>query len=368
MRVAQITFNVYNNYGNILQKYALQHTLKKFVDFTEVLWFNGIVNSGKANFWAETAELSANHSLQYYLRGAVRLSKFKEFDERYIKTRFNIPYIEEVTDDYDFFVVGSDQVWNPKCESVLLPPSIRFLNFVPREKKIAYAASIGLKEIPDEFKELWRQGMTSFPHISVRESNAVDIVKNLTGRDAKLVLDPVFLLTADEWQKISRRPAWLNEKYQRGYILTYFFDNIKLAAVENLSKKMNLPVINLLDENNFNHYIAGPEEFLHLFANATTIFTNSFHGTAFSILFKRPFNIFIKPGTWSETVSERMTSLLKMFNLENRMATAQNNYRMDSPLDIDFSTRDKILPIEREKAFNFLKTALNSKGGDQVAN
>ena len=364
MRVAQITFNVYSNYGNILQKYALQHTLKKFVDFTEVLWFNGIVNSGNANFWAETAELPGKNSLQYYLRGAVRLSKFKEFDERYIKTRFNIPYIEEVADDYDFFVVGSDQVWNPKLEVALLPFSIRFLNFVPREKKIAYAASIGLKEIPDEFKEICRQGISSFPHISVRESNAVDIVKNLTRRDAKLVLDPVFLLTPDEWKKVSRRPSWLNEKYQRGYILTYFFDNIKLNAIENLSKKMNLPIINLLDENVFNHYIAGPEEFLYLFSNATAIFTNSFHGTAFSILLRRPFNIFIKSGTWIDTVSERINSLLKMFNLENRMATLENDYKIDSPLDIDFGTRDKILPIEREKAFNFLKTALNLKGGD----
>ena len=360
MRVAQLTFNTYNNYGNVLQKYALQQTLKKFVDFTEVLWFNG--NGGTSNFWAENAEIPPNKSLQYYLREAVKMSRFKDFDERYIKTRFNIPYIEDIADEYDFFVVGSDQVWNPKCEPVNMPFSIKFLNFVPREKKIAYAASIGLKEIPAEFVKICAEGMASFNHISVRESNAVDIVKKLTGRDAELVLDPVFMLTPDEWLKVSRRPAWLNEKFERGYILTYFFDNIKLDVVSRLSKKLNLPVINLFDENVFNHYTVGLEEFVYLIANATAIFTNSFHGTAFSILFKRPFVEYIKSGTWVTNVSERITSLLKMFKLEDRIFIPTNI--LNSPLEIDFSVRDKILPHERLKAFNFLTTALNSKGGD----
>ena len=359
MRVAQLTFNTYNNYGNVLQKYALQQTLKKFVDFTEVLWFNG--NGGTSNFWAETSEIPPNKSLPYYLREAVKMSRFKDFDERYIKTRFNIPYIEEIADEYDFFVVGSDQVWNPKCEPVNMPFSIKFLNFVPREKKIAYAASIGLKEIPAEFVKICAEGMASFNHISVRESNAVDIVKKLTGRDAELLLDPVFMLTPDEWLKVSRRPSWLNEKFERGYILTYFFGNLKLDAVENLSKKMNLPMINLLDENIFNHYTTGLEEFLYLLTNATVIFTNSFHGTALSILFRKPFFIYNQPGSWADKTSERVISLLKMFGIKDRIITDTNNLL---PFEIDFSERDKILPRERLKAFNFLTTALNSKGGD----
>ena len=360
MRVAQITFNTYNNYGNVLQKYALQQTLKKFVDFTEVLWFNG--NGGTSNFWAETSEIPPNKSLQYYMREAVKMSRFKDFDERYIKTRFNIPYIEEIADDYDFFVVGSDQVWNPKCEPVNMPLPIKFLNFVPREKKIAYAASIGLKEIPTEFVKICSEGMTNFNHISVRESNAVEIVKNLTSRDAELVLDPVFLLTSDEWLKVAQKPSWLNEKYERGYILTYFFYDRPIDEIKILSKKFNLPVINLLDENNFNHYTVGPEEFVYLIANATLIFTHSFHGTAFSILFRRPFVEYIKSGTWVDITFERINSLLKMFKLEDRILTPTNI--LNSPLEIDFSTRDKILPRERLKAFNFLTTALNSKGGD----
>ena len=358
MRVAQLTFNTYNNYGNILQKYALQQTLKKFVDFTEVLWFNG--NNGSSDFWAETAEIPPSNTLQYYLRESVKMTKFKEFHERYIKTRFDLPYIEEIADDYDFFVVGSDQVWNPNLEQVNMPLPIKFLNFVPPEKKIAYAASIGLKEIPAEFVNFCRQGIASFNHISVREKNAVELIKNLTGRDAELVLDPVLLLTVDEWETISQRPSWLNEKYQRGYILTYFLGERPVDAIKILSKNFNLPTINLFDANIFNHYTSGPDEFLYLLANATLVFTNSFHGTAFSILFKKPF-IFFNKDIWVSGVLERITSLLKMFNLEDRILTAKNGYKIDSPLEIDFSVRDKILPQERLKALNFLVTALNSQ-------
>ncbi|MBQ6976184.1 MAG: polysaccharide pyruvyl transferase family protein [Selenomonadaceae bacterium] len=361
MRVAQLTFNAYNNYGNILQKYALQQTLKKFADFTEVLWFNG--NSGSSHFWAETAEIPANKSLEHYLRAAVQLSKFKEFDERYIKTRFNISYIEEVADEYDFFVMGSDQVWNPKVEPALMPFPIKFLSFVPSEKKIAYAASIALKDIPNEFKEIYRQGISSFPHISVREENSVDIIKNLIGRKVETLLDPVFLLTPDEWKKVSRRPSWFNEKYSRGYILTYFWGNVQFEFIENLSKTLNLPVIRLLNDKIFNYYSCGPEEFLYLFAHATVVFTESFHGTAFSTIFKVPFIDLMRPGTDHDMTVERMISLTKMFNLENKLATSRNNFKIDSPLEIDYSTRDKVLPLEREKAFNFLATALNSKGG-----
>ena len=109
MRVAQVTYNEYRNYGNVLQKYALQKTLEKFADFTEVLWFND------KNFWVEEDEVHkmtqwdpAYRPNQVYpqnwaLYEAVRATKIKEFDDRYIKTRFNLPYVEEIGDEYDFF-------------------------------------------------------------------------------------------------------------------------------------------------------------------------------------------------------------------------------------------------------------------------
>ena len=367
MKIAQITLNGYFNYGNIFQKYALYQTLKKFSDDVEVLWYNG------NNFSAENGEINFpmkkppnNFEIQrWFGYESARTIKFKEFYDRNIKTRYNIPYIEEIADEYDFFVIGSDQVWAP---NEWCPLPIKFLSFVPREKKIAYAASIAAPEIPDNYKEIFRQGISSFDYVSVREEGAVKIVEVLTGKTPLLVLDPVMLLTMDEWKQIARQPSWFNEKYQHGYIFTYYLRNEPPPEIKSVAKKLNLPVINALDFNNFNHYTIGIEEFLWLIMNASLVYANSFHGIAFSILFKRPFINREYDDKATRNMSLRIPGLLKMFGLENRIAKAENNYKVESPLEIDFSTRDKVLPYERVKAFNFLTNALSENNLKGVLN
>ena len=369
MKVAQITLNGYFNYGNIFQKYALYKSLKKFVDDVEVLWFN------ENNFYLEKGEIKFpmksppnNFEIQrWFGYESARMPKIKEFNDRYIKTRFNLPYIEEITDEYDFFVIGSDQVWNPNDSTIPFPA--RFLEFVPRKKKLVYAASIAVPTIPDNYKEYFRKGISSFDYVSVREEGAVKIVEELTGKKPLLVLDPVFLLTIDEWKQIARQPSWFNEKYSRGYIFTYYLRNEPPPEIKTVAKKLNLPVINALDFNNFNHYTIGIEEFLWLIMNASLVYANSFHGVALSILFKRPFINREYDDKDTRDMSLRIPGLLKMFGLENRIAKVENDYKIDSPLEIDFSTRDKILSRERLKAFNFLTGAMtfdvpqDAKGG-----
>lgn len=348
----------YVNYGNNLQKYALQKTLKKFADFVELLWHTDI------KFFPETGEISyflnpipqncdKISRQQYIFREVVRINKMKEFETRYIKVRFDLPYLEEIADDYDFFIVGSDQVWQPQWTA----PKF-FLNFVPREKRISYAASISAPEIPNNKKNLFKTGISGFNYLSVREEKSVEIIKELTGQDALLVLDPTMLLTPKEWLEIAQKPVWLNEKYQRGYILTYYLRNNPPKFIQETAKKLNLPVINLLDWNNYWHYITSPEEFVYLFSKASLIFTNSFHGTAFSILFKRPFmNVEVDS---AKNMSTRIPGLLKMFGLENKTMSIEENYSIKSFFEIDYRDCDKILSLERNKSFKFL---LNAMGG-----
>ena len=358
MRVAQLTLDGYFNYGNILQKFALHHTLKKFADFTEVLW------TEKNNFLPETGEVSglpfimkkerADCWRTYFIREGVRQAKFKDFETLHVRTRFDLPYVEEIADDYDYFVVGSDQVWNPYG----LPP-YRFLEFVPREKKISYAASIATPVIPKQIVEYFRQGVLTFEHISVREEGAVKIISDLTGRTPLLMPDPVLLLTEDEWLAVAQKPTWFKEKYSRGYVLTYYLRKLPPPEVKTVADKLNLPVINLLDFYNYNHFTIGPAEFIWLFANASLIFTNSFHGVAFSILFKRPFlNREIENDSEGVSMSLRIPSLLKLFGLEDRKVSTNENRKLDELLSVDFTRRDEVLPVERDKAFQFLSTVL----------
>lgn len=361
MRIAQLTLDGYFNYGNILQKFALHHTLKKFADFVEVLW------NDETNFLPEDGEKPSiqcvlrkerqNYWQLYLLREAVRQSKFRDFERLHLRTRFDLPYIEDLADDYDFFVVGSDQVWNPHFKKSRI-----FLPFLPHEKKIAYSASIGAPEIPADKKELFKRGISDFEKISVREESAVKLINDLTGQTPIVVLDPVMLLTKDEWLAVAQKPLWLKEKYRRGYILTYYLRKLPPPEVKTLAAKLNMPVINLIDMLNYDHFTVGPAEFVWLFANASLIFTNSFHGVAFSVLFNRPFlNREVDNDKGGVSMASRMTSLLKLFGLENRRTSGKKIFTADEALTVDFTRRDEVLPVERDKAFNFLSEALNTK-------
>lgn len=363
MRIAQVTLNGYFNYGNILQKFALHHTLKKFTDFVEVLW----LADGK--FFPETGESPGNQSASYkgrvnqqlffFLREAVRQSKFKDFENLHIRTRFNLPYFEDIADEYDFFIVGSDQVWNPRWYEPQM-----LLDFVPRKKKIAYAASIGHPVIPDNVKEIFRRGISDFNRISVREEHAAMLINALTGQTPPVLPDPVLLLTKDEWLAVAQKPTWFKEKYRRGYVLTYYLRTLPPPEIKALAAELGLPVINLLDTENYNHFTTGPAEFVWLFANASLIFTNSFHGAAFAILFKRPFFNRENVGdTKGESMAGRLLTLLKLFGLEDRRTRGEKIFTAKEAMAIDFARRDEILPLERARAFNFLSEALISGGG-----
>ena len=349
MRVAMITLNVYSNYGNMLQKYALYRALNNFADFAEVLWNHTTIPFLPYKLEIDRWEEGNRKDTAFV---SVRQYKIKEFHDANIRTRFDIPYLEDLADEYDFFVIGSDQVWNPEFN---VPD--KFLDFAPPEKRIAYAASITVPELPEEVQETYRQKISEMAYVSIREKEGCDLVEKLTGKRPLQVLDPVFLLTADEWRKLEKRPLWLDSKiYDNGYLLTYFFNGKPPKDVYSLAKKLGLPMVNLLDFNNFNHYANGIEEFLYLIDNATLICTQSFHGMSFASMFHKPFVIY-KVGKLRTRFS-RIGSLLELFDLSEHVADKTLRFTAEDPLKIDFTRFDEVLPLERKKAFKFLSKAL----------
>lgn len=355
MRIAQLTLNTYENYGNMLQKFALYYTLKKFADFVEVIWHCQTTNFPPAEL--EFNRLRVDNVRNIAFR-CVKENKCKEFSDANIRTRFDVPYIEDIGDEYDFFVVGSDQVWNPRFEF----PS-RFLEFAPREKRISYAASIAVADLPDNVREYYRRGISEMAHVSIREQEGCDLVEKITGKRPIQVLDPVFLMTAKEWRKFSRRPTWLN---QDRYLLTYFFSGNPPASVRTLAARLNLPLINLFDMNNFNHYSTSPDEFLYLIDHAALICTESFHGTAFSTIFKRPFVLCSGSNKQSIKIFSRINSLLTLFNLTERAFSENAPIGIVEPFEINYTRRDEILPVECAKAFNFLSEALGVEMREEI--
>lgn len=228
MRIGKITIDGYYNYGNLLQNYALQEVLMKYATTVETVWHDPDWFMPKywGNWsWKEPIKYILNRYMfrdqmksGHIGREMVRQGKLKDWSDRYIQIRFGIKNLTDIVDDYDYFVVGSDQVWNPYFGNL----KDNFLSFAPFEKRIAYAASIASPEIPEDKKVIFQEGLNGMKWISMREQEGANTVKQFTGRDVPVVVDPTMLLTPDEWRKVSRKPAWYRGE---DYILTYFLGN-----------------------------------------------------------------------------------------------------------------------------------------------
>lgn len=282
----------------------------------------------------------------------VRQGKIRDWCARYINIQQASDDLDSLADAYDYFVTGSDQVWNYHFSNL----EHCFLLFAPSEKRIAYAASISCPDIPADKIPMYKEGFAGMAHISMREQQGADTVKELSGRDVPVVVDPTLLLDANAWRKVSRQPAWYHGE---DYILTYFLGD-RPEIVETLEQETGLPVINLLDKEVYEHYVTGPDEFLWAVEHAKLVYTDSFHGTVFSILFRTPFVVCNRVGDdVSEKMGSRIDTLLGCFCLEDRRGTKTNGYAIENPFEvIDWSKVDTILTRERQRSIDYLTEAL----------
>lgn len=361
MKIGKLTLDGYFNYGNVLQNYALQQVLKAYGE-VDCLWHapdNFLPRGWHRWGWKEPVKFVLNwHGFRSKLFSdvhgmeMVRQGKIKDWCDRYINLRQAEGKLSQLAEAYDFFVVGSDQVWNPYF-SVL---EDCFLTFASQEKRIAYAASISCPTIPVEKQALYKKGFAEMAHTSMREQQGADMVKKFSGREVPVVVDPTLLLTPEEWRKVSRQPAW----YHGGdYILTYFL-GARPEVVSRLEKETGVKVVNLLDKDVYEHYVTGPDEFLWAIEHAKLVYTDSFHGTVFSILFRTPFVVCNRVGdAVSEKMGSRIDTLLGYFGLENRRGTKVNDYAIENPLsEPDWSKVDEVLARERTRSDEYLRKAL----------
>lgn len=364
MKIGKITLDGYFNYGNVLQNYALRQVLLQYADVVDCLWHEQdkfLVRTWYKWSWKEPIKWILNYhgyrdKIFSDIHGMeiVRQGRIKEWCDRYIGIK-KVMDLSTVADDYDYFVVGSDQVWNPYFSNL----QHCFLSFASPEKRIAYAASISCPTIPVEKHTLYKKGFSEMKSISMREQQGADIVKEFSGRDVPVVVDPTLLLTPDDWCKVSRKPAWFHGE---DYILTYFLGK-RPEVVKCLEKETGLKVINLLDENVYEHYVTGPDEFIWAIEHARLVYTDSFHGTVFSILFRTPFVVCNRIGSEvEEKMGSRVDTLLGYFGLNARRGTKANNYAIEKPLEApDWSMVDKVLNRERKRSNEYLCESLGMK-------
>ena len=337
---ALITINGNYNYGNKLQHYALQTYL------------------GKLNVQTETIFYYTKNKNIEKIKGFIKIFvkpryfKFKKFDclIKYSKMYiYNAKFKNLV--EYGYYIVGSDQVWNvnfPFFNKEYLLHSIKSNN------KISYASSFGTEKLPSEYKKLFKDELLKFKCISVREDAGKKIVEELTGRkDVQVLVDPTMLLTAEEWDKVSKKPEQLKTDK---YILNYFLGDLseeRKEEINRIAKENDCEVINILDKDS-PFYQTGPSEFLYLEKNAFLICTDSFHSSVFAILYNRPFIVFDREDSLVN-MNSRIETLINKFNLKNRKFTGKIT---EENLKHDYTEAYKILEEERKKSNEFLKKAL----------
>ena len=365
MKIGIITFHRAVNYGAVLQAYALQHALEGLGAQAEILDYrNRYIESCYDPYSLKGNKLKALAKIA--LLGGVRRKKneaFRSFNKKYLRLSESVYKDSEqlagAEKFYDAFITGSDQVWNTGCAD--FDPAY-FLTFVKdKKKKNSYAASFGLTEIPKEYEAEYKKRLAGYRQISVREAQGRALVKELTGRDVPVVLDPTLLLTEKDWA------AAAHDIPHKGYILLYSVleSDGMFAYARRLSKETGLPVLYLNDksfENRDLQYVRGasPEEFLGYFKNADYVITNSFHGTVFSVIFKRRFlsdTDVIKEGKPGK--NERSQQLLEALSLTQRILTDKAN--INAPTNWEAVERE--LDGLRWKSFEYLNTIVDEEDG-----
>ncbi|MCD7711975.1 MAG: polysaccharide pyruvyl transferase family protein [Firmicutes bacterium] len=350
------------NYGNSLQNYAVLKVLQKYGFSVETLVFEYDKNWLRKLRLKQLAHKISRYRFSsnkiYWTCSAEKRRKFYRFHKKSCPYRF-VKDVNRLQGQYDYFVVGSDQVWNPKWYNVnALKKDMYFLTFAKPEQKICFAPSFGISEIPVEWKDYFREQLLTFPRISVREKSGADLIHDLTGRDAEVIIDPTLVIESEEWRTIMNAPDKVNTEC--GYILVYFLGGIsenRKHYIDGLAEQYNFTVYDILDKNCSTLFTADPGEFLFLIEHARLVLTDSFHACVFSFLLDKPFQVFEREGTELGMFS-RIADLLDLFNLQRKI--------FDSGLEndlfeCDYSEGKQVLEVERKKALSFLKESLHLK-------
>lgn len=370
------------NFGSSLQAYAIQRIVEKLgyqnfiLNYDEyskrLLWrVRPLIEDLTYCFMRFFSRLSyyffKNKFIQLSQRNK-QIIKFREFERKYLKLTPKVyrrsQMLSSVAIDCDICICGSDQIWSP----LLFDPSM-FLDFCKDSpiKTVAYAPSFGVKKIEryrDEIGDLIR----GIDIISVRENEGSEIVRELTGRNAQVVLDPTLLLDSQDWRNVFP----ISKEHSQPYILCYFLgrDRIPYRFLDELRKESGCHLLNVGTFRMRNNILGSqdwtmsPDEFVGAVANAKYVCTDSFHGTIFSILFERQFFTFERFGEEPTGQNSRIHTLLNLHQLADRLIELDQGFNRFTPL-INYKEVNAALQFTRKQSIQFLVDALRCRKSTQ---
>ena len=302
--------------------------------------------------------LTVFRRLRNFSRQAKRDERFEAWFKENVRVGEEYRSVESLYENppkYDVYMVGSDQVWNPRLYSNIKP---YFLDFVPQGAKcVSYASSFGVSELSGPVFHKYKQWLKKFSHIGLREKKGVETVEAMAlNAEVAHVLDPTLLLTANDWEKVAIRPE---DAPADKYLLLY--DLIASQGTVDLARRWaaqeGWQVIRI------GAGARGPGEFAWLFAHAQSVVTNSFHGTAFAVLNHKPFYSVVPSGM---TNASRIESLLNTISLQHRLVRAEDVAEISISAELDWNSIDERLNDARDKSVRFLRRSLDGDPGPML--
>lgn len=359
--IAIVTLYANNNFGNKLQNYAVQEVIKKSFGYDTYTIINYYEKYKLIKVFKDSLKKLIRYK-NFEPLDIEREKKFREFDKNINKSPSEVSYRypkSKLNNMYDYFIVGSDQVWNQTTGRI---SQLFLLSFVNNSaKKISFSASLGTDNLLEESKNQVKKYISDFDNISVREVTAKKIIEDLTERnDVEVLIDPTMSLTTDDWNKVCKKPSQIDApSYEnKKYILLYFLGKYageRKDAIERFASENDCKIINILDKSD-EFYKCGPAEFIWLEKNAFMVCTDSFHSSVFAILYKRPFIVFNRDDGQRgvNEMNSRIDTLLSKFKLEGNY---YNGKISNDIINKNYDYTEDILEEERNKTINFLKKA-----------
>lgn len=362
MKIKTITCHDVYNVGASLQAYALMKYLTDKGHDVEIIDYKPDYLSHhyqifyadnpayRKNFFTKSIYVIAK--LPKKIRMQKRKKIFDRFTKRYLRLTQRYHSNEEMKKDCpvaDVYVAGSDQIWNPIFPNGKDPAF--YLDFAPDTAiKASYAASFATTHFPDDYAESASKMLSKLDYISVREKSGIGVLHQLGIDRGCEVLDPVFLLSKEAWSELAGPEAILKDKY----LLVYDFEQSEViqSMAQKIAYNYGLKIVSVFKSRyaDINYIDIGPLEFLNLVKYSEFVISNSFHATAFSVIFKKNFYVVGR----KENVNSRMIDFLKKMGLEERYVTSNNVI----PTTTDYTHVDDCFDLNTKKSKDYLDVVL----------
>ena len=395
MKVAIVTWITYNNYGTMLQAYALQNEVEKICKECRIVSDKPIIDAKRKKVDQKILTQKNGHekgikhikglfrryilhpsAIPSRIHAVIRTRILKKREKAYIESQNKIIQFKDeelkiqdiddindypaLNDRYDVFICGSDQIWS------MLPQNYNpyyFLEFA-KKKKVSFATSIGSYRIEDKDKNVLKELLSNFSNVSLREKLTADQFKKLLHREVSWVVDPTLLHDKEFWKKFGKQT-----NLKQRDLLCYFLENKKwyFEFARKFANKYKLKMLLIPSRQEFANYKeiymnpVGPKEFVGLFNEASFVLTDSYHGSIFSLIFNKQF-LYLKRFADSEKYNQniRVDSLLSELGLYKNVVVDENSFSLNNSTKIDYDSVEEKIEKLRRSSIQYLEKALEN--------